>query len=139
MKQFLLKKWRHHKRRMLWSAPVFWQIFYSGLMIWFGVIASQGGTFREKSLNWIAQSPYFYCLIGFGIFGFLAAVTKYHTLHVLHALINVFVFSFIFLSYLSGEAFASQTTGTYGVLMFGAIWMAIRIALDRSVIVTWIN
>ena len=139
MKQFFLRKWRHHKRRQLWNATVFWQIFYSALLIWFGVVASRGGTFREQSLNWITHPPYYYYLLGFGIFGLLVTFMRYYTLHVMHAIVNVLVFSFIFLSYLTGEAFASQTTGPYGVLMIGAIWLAIRIGLDRSVLVTWIN
>lgn len=124
-------------RITIWSAPVVWQMFYALGSLWFGVASIWGATFREPNMNWITQAPYFWILIAFGIYGLITTLLRFHILHVIQAIGNVFLFSLIFITYCTNSMLASQTTGIYGIATMGAIWLAARVAADNKITVGW--
>jgi hypothetical protein len=142
------KKWRrttcvrflvNNQSIVIWTAPVVWQVFYSLTTIWFGVAAQWGATFREQKLNMICHPPYDYLIIALGIYGLITSFLKFHNLHLIHSTLNLFLFSFIFLNYATNSWWQMQTTGVYGVLMLGAVWLAVRISVDQNILVHGVN
>lgn len=121
----------------IWSAPVVWAFFYSLASLWFGTASIWGATFREPNMNWITIYPYNLILVGFGIFGLIVTLLKFHWLHMVHTIGNVFLFALIFTTYCTNSMLTSQTTGIYGIAMMGAIWLAIRTAADKRILVNW--